>query len=114
MEFAEDVFFIMQRMWDAGDMGGISKIVGRGLELRLRVDLINRGDRINRTEVKELNLMLASDFSDEIGDSVAVKFWGKVREDVGGEVEPFEDLWRFSCIEDGGKFWRVEDIEIVM
>jgi predicted lipid-binding transport protein (Tim44 family) len=113
LKFAETSFLLMQRLWDAGDMAEISKLVSTRLLNQLEKDLVARGARTNFTEVTQLNFKLTSDFNDEVGSTVSVKFWGEMREEIDEAAERFEDIWHFCRINDGEKAWRIDGIRIV-
>ncbi|KWZ58325.1 hypothetical protein WK57_17525 [Burkholderia ubonensis] len=114
LKLAETSFLLMQRLWDAGDMAEIRKLVSTRLLSKLESDLIARGDRSNHTEVTQLNLKLASDFDDEVGSVVSVKFWGEMREEIDAAAERFEDIWHFFRVNDCENSWRIDDIRIVV
>ncbi|CAB3774974.1 Tim44 domain-containing protein [Paraburkholderia humisilvae] len=114
LTFARTSFLLMQRLWDAGDMEQIRKLVSARLQSRLERDLAARGDRINHTEVKRLDLELIPNSADEIGATVSVRFRGEMREDTDAAIERFEDIWHFLRIDNNEDGWQIDDIEIVI
>lgn len=93
---AKSYFIRLQAAWDKGDINDIHEFTTPEMFAEIRLQLQERGDTPNVTDVVSLDaeLLGIETLSNEY--MASVKFSGKIRETEGAEPEQFEEIWNFT------------------
>lgn len=107
---AKMIFIRLQAANDAGNVDDLRKFTTPELFASLRLDLQERGNAANQTDVMQLDAELV-DTAQENGQWVAsVRFHGLIREDVNAGAEPFDELWHLVKPLDNSGEWAIAGI----
>lgn len=107
---AKMIFIRMQAANDAGNTEDLRKFTTPELFASLRLDIQERGQAANQTDVMQLDAELV-DTSKENGQWVAsVRFHGLIREEVNAGAEPFNELWHLVRPVDESQDWAIAGI----
>ena len=107
---AKMIFIRLQAANDAGNVDDLRKFTTPELFASLRLDLQERGDAANQTDVMQLDAELV-DTAQENGQWVAsVRFHGLIREDINAGANPFEELWHLVKPLDNSGEWAIAGI----
>lgn len=106
---AKLIFLRMQEANDAGQVEELRKFTTPELFASLRLDVMERSGKAQRTEVPELTAQVV-DTARENGQSViTVRYHGRVIED--GQSETFDELWHLTQPADGSRDWLIAGIQ---
>lgn len=107
---AKMIFIRLQAANDAGNVDDLRKFTTPELFASLRLDLQERGNAANQTDVMQLDAELV-DTAQENGQWVAsVRFHGLIREDINAGAQPFDELWHLvKPLNDSGD-WAIAGI----
>lgn len=104
-------FVRLQAANDAGDMEDIRKFTTPEMYAEIKLQLHERGNVSQKTEVVTLNAELM-DFATEFGEQIAsVRFTGTIRETANGPTEPFDEIWHISKPADDSRGWAIAGIQ---
>ena len=106
------VYFVrLQAAWDAGNMDDIREFTTPEMFAEVKIDLTSRGTEKNQTDVVKLDadLLGVEDRGSEYFASV--RFYGLIRETMGGAAEPFEEIWNLT--KRTGEGWLLAGIQQV-
>jgi predicted lipid-binding transport protein (Tim44 family) len=107
---AKMIFIRMQAANDAADLDDLRKFTTPELFASLRLDLQDRGQSSQQTDVVQLNASLA-DWATEASQHIAsVRFSGLIREEVGAAAAPFDEVWHLVRPSDASQDWRIAGI----
>lgn len=108
---ARMLFIRMQAANDRADLNDLRNFTTPELFASLRLDLQDRGDAQQSTDVVKVDARLV-DFAQE-GDSqvVSVRFTGTVREQTGAEATPFDEVWHLVKPIDDSRSWAIAGIQ---
>lgn len=107
---AKMIFIRMQAANDAGNIEDLRKFTTPELFASLRLDIQERGQAANQTDVMQLDAELM-DTAKENGQWVAsVRFHGLIREEVNAGAEPFNELWHLVRPVDESQDWAIAGI----
>ncbi len=107
---AKMIFIRMQAANDAGNIEDLRKFTTPELFASLRLDIQERGQAANQTDVMQLDAELV-DTAKENGQWVAsVRFHGLIREEVNAGAEPFNELWHLVRPVDESQDWAIAGI----
>jgi len=107
---AKMIFIRLQAANDEANLDDLRKFTTPELFASLRLDLQERGQPSQQTDVMQLDAELV-DTAQEDGQWVAsVRFSGLIREEVGQGAEPFNELWHLVKPLDGGREWAIAGI----
>ncbi|WP_286743938.1 Tim44 domain-containing protein [Aquabacterium sp. UBA2148] len=107
---AKMIFIRLQAANDEANLDDLRKFTTPELFASLRLDLQERGQSAQQTDVMQLDAELV-DTAQENGQWVAsVRFSGLIREEVGQGAEPFNELWHLVKPLDGGREWAIAGI----
>lgn len=107
---AKMIFIRLQAANDEANLDDLRKFTTPELFASLRLDLQERGQSSQQTDVMQLDAELV-DTAQENGQWVAsVRFSGLIREEVGQGAEPFNELWHLVKPLDGGREWAIAGI----
>lgn len=108
---ARMLFIRMQAANDRADLDDLRNFTTPELFASLRLDLQDRGDARQTTDVVKVDATLV-DFAQE-GERqiVSVRFTGTVREDAGAEAMPFDEVWHLVKPIDDSRPWAIAGIQ---
>jgi predicted lipid-binding transport protein (Tim44 family) len=107
---AKMIFIRLQAANDEANLDDLRKFTTPELFASLRLDLQERGQSAQQTDVMQLDAELV-DTAQENGQWVAsVRFSGLIREEVGQGAEPFNELWHLVKPLDGSREWAIAGI----
>lgn len=104
-------FVRLQAANDAGDMEDIRKFTTPEMYAEIKLQLQERGDAVQKTEVLSLNAELL-DVSTEFREHIAsVRFYGSVRDNPGAPTESFDEIWHITKPADDSRNWAIAGIQ---
>jgi predicted lipid-binding transport protein (Tim44 family) len=108
---AKMLFIRMQAANDRADLNDLRNFTTPELFAALRLDLQDRGDSSQTTDVAKVDAALV-DFAQE-GDQqiVSVRFTGLIREEAGAEAAPFDEVWHLVKPLDDSRSWAIAGIQ---
>jgi predicted lipid-binding transport protein (Tim44 family) len=107
---AKMIFIRLQAANDAGNVDDLRKFTTPELFASLRLDLQERGQAAQQTDVMQLDAELV-DTAQENGQWVAsVRFHGLIREDETQGAHPFDELWHLVKPLDDSREWAIAGI----
>jgi predicted lipid-binding transport protein (Tim44 family) len=110
---AKMLFIRLQASNDAGQVDDLRKFTTPELFASLRLDLQDRGNAGQQTDVMQLDAELV-DTAQEDGHWVAsVRFHGLIREHAEQPAEAFDELWHFVKPVAGDRDWAIAGISPV-
>lgn len=107
---AKMIFVRMQAANDAADLEDLRKFTTPELFASLRLDLQERGEAKNQTDVVQLNATVVDTAQEGTQQIVSVRFDGLIREDLGGAANPFAEIWHLVKPQDGSRDWAIAGI----
>jgi predicted lipid-binding transport protein (Tim44 family) len=108
---ARMLFIRMQAANDAADLDDLRNFTTPELYAALRLDLQDRGDAAQRTDVVKVNAQLI-DYAQEAGQQVvSVRYSGLLREEAGAEAAPFDEVWHLVKPLDDSRNWAIAGIQ---
>lgn len=108
---AKMLFIRMQAANDRADLNDLRNFTTPELFAALRLDLQDRGDSAQTTDVVKVDAKLV-DFAQE-GDQqiVSVRFTGLIREEAGAEAAAFDEVWHLVKPLDDSRSWAIAGIQ---
>ncbi len=107
---AKMIFIRLQAANDAAQIDDLRKFTTPELFASLRLDLQERGDARQQTDVLQLDAKVL-EATQEDGQWIAtVRFSGLIREDPQAAAEPFDELWHLVKPVDGSREWAIAGI----
>jgi len=108
---AKMIFIRLQAANDSADLNDLRTFTTPELFASLRMDLQDRGDAKQTTDVVKVDSQLI-DFADEAERQiVSVRFTGQVREEVGAEATDFDEVWHLVKPKDDSRNWAIAGIQ---
>jgi len=108
---AKMLFIRLQAANDGADLNDLRNFTTPELFASLRVDLQDRADVKQHTDVVKVDAKLI-DFAQETGHQVvSVRFNGLIREEAGAEAAPFDEVWHLVKPADDGRNWAIAGIQ---
>ncbi len=93
---AKSHFIRLQAAWDKNDINDLHQFTSPEMFAELRLQLQERGTVPNVTDIIELDADLLGIEVCENDYVASVRFTGKIREEVNGPVESFEEIWNMT------------------
>jgi predicted lipid-binding transport protein (Tim44 family) len=107
---AKMLFIRLQAANDSADLNDLRQFTTPELFASLRLDLQERGDAKQHTDVVQVDARLV-DFAEEAERQiVSVRFTGQVREDHA-EAAPFDEIWHLVKPSDDSRSWAIAGIQ---
>lgn len=108
---AKTYFIRLQAAWDRGDINDIREFTTPEMFGELRLQLQERGDTKNVTDVVSLDAVFYG--VERVGNEyiASVKFSGMIREADYAPTEPFTEAWNLSKPVDGDGGWVLAGIQ---
>lgn len=107
---AKMIFIRMQAANDAGNIEDLRKFTTPELFASLRLDIQERGQAANQTDVMQLDAELVDTAKDNGQWVASVRFHGLIREEVNAGAEPFNELWHLVRPVDESQDWAIAGI----
>jgi predicted lipid-binding transport protein (Tim44 family) len=107
---AKMVFIRMQAANDAGNVDDLRKFTTPELFASLRLDLQERGNLKQQTDVVQIDAQVVDVAQENGQDIVSVRFHGLVREAADAGAEPFNELWHLVRPATGQGDWAIAGI----
>jgi predicted lipid-binding transport protein (Tim44 family) len=104
-------FVRLQASNDAKSVDDIREFTSPELFAEIRLQMDERGDALQLTEVVTLNAELLEVTTEANRHIASVHFSGMIREAVGGTAEPFDEIWHLSKPAEGGAGWVISGIQ---
>ncbi len=107
---AKMIFIRLQAANDEANLDDLRKFTTPELFASLRLDLQERGETAQQTDVMQLDAQIV-DTAQEHGQwVVSVNFSGMIREEVGAGAQPFSELWHLVRPVDESRDWAIAGI----
>ena len=109
---AKTYFIRLQAAWDAGNVNDIREFTSPEMFAELRMQLQERGDSANHTDVAQLDAEVLG--VETVNDEylVSVRFTGLIKEEEGADLQSFTEVWNLSKPVNGGG-WVLAGIQQV-
>ena len=108
---AKMIFIRLQAANDSADLNDLRTFTTPELFATLRLDLQDRGDAKQQTDVVKVDAQLI-DFAQEPAQQiVSVRFTGLIREETGAEAAPFDEVWHLVKPLDDSRNWAIAGIQ---
>lgn len=107
---AKMIFIRMQAANDAGNIEDLRKFTTPELFASLRLDIQERGQAANQTDVMQLDAELVDASKDGDQWVATVRFHGLIREEVNAGAQPFNELWHLVKPLEEGREWAIAGI----
>ncbi len=107
---AKMIFIRLQAANDAANLDDLRKFTTPELFASLRLDLQERGQAANQTDVMQLDAEVVDTAREDGQWIVSVRFHGLIREEAAAGAEPFNELWHLVKPEDGSREWAIAGI----
>lgn len=108
---AKLVFIRLQAANDAGNVDDLRKFTTPELFASLRLDLQERGDLAQKTDVVQLDAQVVEVGEDSGQSIVTVRFSGLMREQSDAGAQPFTELWHLVRPSGGQGDWAIAGIQ---
>ena len=108
---AKMIFIRLQAANDSADLNDLRQFTTPEMFAAIKLDLQDRSGAAQHTDVVRVDAEVA-DFSDEAERQVvSVRFHGLIREEQGGEANPFNEIWHLVKPRDGSREWAIAGIQ---
>jgi predicted lipid-binding transport protein (Tim44 family) len=104
-------FIRLQAAYDAGDLDDLRQFTSPEVFAEIRMDLSDRKDAINKTEVIDIEAAVSEVVEEEGRYIVSVRFTGSVREDDAPTPEAVNEIWHMTKPTSGEGGWVVAGIQ---
>jgi predicted lipid-binding transport protein (Tim44 family) len=108
---AKMIFIRLQAANDAKNLDDLRQFTTPEMFAALKMDLLERGDEAQETEVKKVDAQVLDVGSDGGQQIVSVRFTGDLVEERGGPVVAFDEVWHLVKPEDDSRSWAIAGIE---
>jgi predicted lipid-binding transport protein (Tim44 family) len=106
------IFIRLQTANDKSDVNDLRAFTTPELFSSLRLDLQERGDAAQQTDVVTLNAELLDFAQEDERQIVSVRFHGLVREEAHNGAEPFDEVWHLVRPASGNaSAWSIAGIQ---
>lgn len=107
---AKMIFIRLQAANDAGQVDDLRRFTTPELFASLRLDLQERGDAAQQTDVVQLDAEVLDTAQEDGQWVVSVRFHGLIREQADGGAEPFDEVWHLVKPLDDSREWAIAGI----
>ena len=104
-------FVRLQASNDAKSLDDIREFVSPELYAEIKLQMDERGDTPQQTDVVTLNADLLEVVTEGNRHIASVHFSGMIREKVGASATPFDEIWHLSKPTEGSKGWIIAGIQ---
>ena len=106
---AKMIFIRMQAAYDAADLADLRQFTTPELFSSIRLDLQERGSAANHTDVVQVDAQVLDVTQEGERQIVSVRFNGMIREEVGADAQPFDEIWHL--VKAGEANWAIAGIQ---
>jgi len=107
---AKMIFIRLQAANDSGQVDDLRRFTTPELFASLRLDLQERGDAGQQTDVIELQAQVIDTAQEDGQWIVSVRFHGLIRETADALPEPFDEFWHLVKPVEGDREWAIAGI----
>lgn len=107
---AKMIFIRLQAANDSGAVEDLRKFTTPELFASLRVDLQDRQDAAQQTDVLQIEATVVDTVQENSQWIASVRFSGLIREQADAAAEPFDELWHLVRPVDGSRDWAIAGI----
>ena len=104
-------FIRLQAANDAGNLEDLREFTTPEMFAELRMQILERGSAPQQTDVLKLEAEVVDVSSETDRHIVSVRFWGDIREEQGGPVCTFAEVWHLTKPASGSHGWVIAGIE---
>ena len=108
---AKMIFIRMQAASDIGDLDDLRSFTTPEMFAMARLDLQERGEKPQRTDVVRVDAQVLDVAHEAERQIVSVRFHGQLREDTGGPLVDFDEIWHLTKPADDSRSWAIAGIE---
>ena len=108
---ARMLFVRMQAANDAADLDDLRNFTTPELFAALRLDLQDRGDARQATDVVKVDAALVEFAQEDARQIVSVRFTGLIREEPGADAQAFDEVWHLVRPQDESRPWAIAGIQ---
>lgn len=108
---AKMIFIRLQAANDSADLNDLRNFTTPELFASLRLDLQDRGDAKQQTDVVKVDANLIDFAAEAERQVVSVRFTGLVREEAGAEATAFDEVWHLVKPLDDSRNWAIAGIQ---
>jgi predicted lipid-binding transport protein (Tim44 family) len=108
---ARMLFVRMQAANDAADLDDLRQFTTPELFAALRLDLQDRGDARQTTDVVKVDAALVDFAQEDARQVVSVRFTGQIREEPGADAQAFDEVWHLVRPQDESRPWAIAGIQ---
>lgn len=106
-------FIRLQTANDNKNLDDIREFVSPEMFAEIKLQMDERGNTPQQTDVVTLNAELLEVLSEERRHIASVHFSGMIREEIGAAAAPFDEVWHLTKPLDGSRGWMVSGIQQV-
>ncbi len=107
---AKMIFIRLQAANDAGNLNDLRQFTTPEMFAAIRLDLQERGDRSQQTDVEELHAQVLHADQEAERLVVSVRFHGRIQEEAAKGAEPFDEIWHLVR-QQGQDAWLIAGIQ---
>lgn len=111
VRLAKMIFIRMQAANDAGQVDDLRRFTTPELFAALRLDLHERGNASQQTDVVQLDAEVLEVGQDALQRVVSVRFHGLIREEAEHGSERFDEVWHLVRPLDESRDWAIAGIQ---
>jgi len=104
-------FVRLQAAWDAGNIDDIREFTTPEMFAEIKMDLSERGNEVNKTDVVTLEARLLGIESGPSQHVASVEFSGMIRERASDPAQPFTEVWNLAKPTTGSGGWLLAGIQ---
>ena len=104
-------FIRLQAAYDTANIDDLREFTTPALFAELRMQLNERGQTPNRTDVVQLDAEVLGIETDSATHLASIRFHGLIRETEGGAAEPFDEVWNLEKSVSGQSGWLLAGIQ---
>ncbi len=109
---ARFAFIRLQAANDAKDVNDIRDFTTPEMYAELSLQIQERGDVAQKTDIVTLNVNVLEVTTENQRAVASVRYTGEIREEAGGPVEPFDEIWHVSKrLDDAKSTWLLAGIQ---
>jgi predicted lipid-binding transport protein (Tim44 family) len=108
---AKALFVRLQTAHDEGDLDDIRRFTTPEMFAEIRLDLQDRGDLAQRTDVLKVDAEVVDVAEDDGRQVVTVRYRGQVVEEAGAQPTDFDEYWHLVKPMDDSRSWAIAGIE---
>ena len=104
-------FIRLQAAYDTANIADLREFTTPALFAELRMQLNERGQTPNRTDVVQLDAEVLGVETDSATHLASIRFHGLIRETEGGAAEAFDEVWNLEKPVSGQSGWLLAGIQ---